>query len=97
MNQSEFLEITRNLLKAREKSCVQGGFSSASHWWKNWREIFKPVTKCCTRNRVITGRHFVTSTQKCRDLILFVYGTTFVTLLRCHCKGSPFSRVYLKP
>ena len=44
MNQSEFLAITCNLLKAREKSRVQGaigfGFAFASHWLKNWREIF---------------------------------------------------------
>ena len=44
MNQSEFLAITCNLLKAREKSRVQGAigfrFAFASHWLKNWREIF---------------------------------------------------------
>ena len=41
MNQSEFLAITCNLLKAREKSRAQGaiGFDFASHWLKNWREI----------------------------------------------------------
>ena len=41
MNQSEFLAITCNLLKAREKSRVQGaiGFGFASHWLKNWHEI----------------------------------------------------------
>ena len=56
MNQSEFLAITCNLLNAREKSRVQGaiGFGFASHWLKNWREVFKPVTKRSNRNRVIT-------------------------------------------
>ena len=38
MNQLEFLAITCNLLKAREKSLVQlFGFAFASHWLKNWR------------------------------------------------------------
>ena len=47
MNQSEFLAITCNLLKAREKSRVQRtiGFGFASHWLKNWHEIFRPITK----------------------------------------------------
>ena len=45
-----------NFLKARETLCVQGaiGFGSASHWLKNWREIFKPISERCHRNRVIT-------------------------------------------
>ena len=45
MNQSGFLAISCNLLKAREKSRVQGavGFGLISHWLKNWREIFKPI------------------------------------------------------
>ena len=56
MNQSEFLAITCNLLKAREKSREQGaiGFGFAPHWLKYWREIFKPITKCSNRNQVIT-------------------------------------------
>ena len=42
MNQSQFLAIICNLLKAREKSRVNGaiGFGFASHWLKNWRESF---------------------------------------------------------
>ena len=56
MNQSEFLLITSNSLKGREKSCVHGtiGFGFASHWLKNWRESFKPITKRSNRNHVIT-------------------------------------------
>ena len=56
MNQSEFLEITCNLLEARKKSPVHGaiGFGFASHWLKNWRESFKPITKRNNRNYVIT-------------------------------------------
>ena len=56
MNQSQFLAITRNSLEAREKSRVHGaiGFGFASHWLKNWRESFKPITKRSNRNHVIT-------------------------------------------
>ena len=56
MNQSQFLAITCNSLEAREKSRVYGaiGFGLASHWLKNWRESFKPITKRSNRNHVIT-------------------------------------------
>ena len=56
MNQSQFLAITCNSLKAREKLRVQGaiGFGFASHWLKNWRESFEPITKRSNRNHVIT-------------------------------------------
>ena len=56
MNQSQFLAITCNSLKAREKSRVNVaiGFGFASHWLKNWRESFKPITKRSNRNHVIT-------------------------------------------
>ena len=56
MNQSQFLAITCNSLDAREKSRVQGaiGFGFASHWLKNWRNSFKPMTKRTNRNHVIT-------------------------------------------
>ena len=57
MNQSEFIAITCNLLKAREKSHAQDtiGFGFASNWLKKRREILKPVTKCYNLNRVITS------------------------------------------
>ena len=29
------------------------GFGLASHWLKNWRESFKPITKCSNHNHVI--------------------------------------------
>ena len=40
------------MLKAREKSCEQGaiGFGFASHWMKNWRETFNPVTERSNRD-----------------------------------------------
>ena len=46
-NQSQFLAITCYSLEAREKSRLHGaiGFGFASHWLKNWRESFKPITK----------------------------------------------------
>ena len=56
MNQSQFLAITCNSLKAREKSRVHGaiGFGFVSHWLKNWHESFKPITKRSNRKHVIT-------------------------------------------
>ena len=63
-NQSQFLEITCNSLEAREKSRVHGAidFGFASHWQKNWRESFKPITKRSNRNHVITfDRHLKTA------------------------------------
>ena len=56
MNQSQFLAITCNSLKAREKSRVHDaiGFGFASHWLKNWRDSFKPITKRSNHNHVIT-------------------------------------------
>ena len=56
MNQSEFLAVTCNFLKAREKSRVQGaiGIGFGSHWLKTLRNIFKPITKRGNRNRVIS-------------------------------------------
>ena len=56
MNQSEFLAIICNSLKVREKWRIHGaiGFGFASHWLKNWREAFKPITKRSNRNHVIT-------------------------------------------
>ena len=55
-NQSQFLEITCNSLKAQEKSHVHDaiGFGFASHWLKNWRESFKSITKRSNRNYIIT-------------------------------------------
>ena len=53
-NQSQFLEITCNTLKEREKSRVHGAIAFASHWLKNWRESFKPITKRSNRNYIIT-------------------------------------------
>ena len=56
INQSQFLAIIWNLLKAREKSRVNGaiGFGFASRWLKNWCESFKPIIKRSNRNHAST-------------------------------------------
>ena len=56
MNQSQFLAIICNSPEAREISRVHGaiGFGFASHWLKNWRQSFKPITKRSNRDHVIT-------------------------------------------
>ena len=66
MNQSQFLAITCNSLEAREKSRVHGaiGFCFDSHWLKNWRESFKPITKRSNRNHVITFDVNISNTRK---------------------------------
>ena len=59
-NSSQFLAITCNSLEAREKSRAYGaiGFGFASHWLKNWRDCFKPITKRSSPIHVITfGNH----------------------------------------
>ena len=64
VNQSEFIAVTRNLHKTRKKSHVQGGigFDFASQWLKNWRGIFKPITKRNNRNHIVTfDSHLKTS------------------------------------
>ena len=56
-NQSQYPATTCNSLKAREESRVHGaiGFGLGSHWLKNWRQSFKPITKRGNRNHVITS------------------------------------------
>ena len=70
MNQSQFLAITCNSFKEREKSRVHGaiGFGFASHWLKNWRESLKPITKRSNRNHVITfDSHLKTALMRTPD------------------------------
>ena len=67
MNQLlQFLAITCNSLKAREKSRVHGmiGFGFASQWLKNWHESFKPITKRSNRNHVITFENHLKTALK---------------------------------
>ena len=77
MNQSQFLAITCNSLAAREKSHVQGaigfGFGFASHWLKNWRKSFNPITKRSNRSHVITfDSHLKTALLPLLLLLVFV-------------------------
>ena len=45
------------------------GFGFASHWLKNWREFFKPITKRGNRNHVITfDSHLKTATGRERQI-----------------------------
>ena len=70
MNQSQFLAITCNSLEARERSRVHGaiGFGFASHWLKDWRESFKPITKRSNRNNGITFDSHLKTAHLCNDL-----------------------------
>ena len=72
MNQSQFLAITCNWHKAREKSRVHGaiGFASASHWLKNWRESLRLITKRSNRNHVITFDSHLKTALSMRMLIV---------------------------
>ena len=54
INQSQFLAITWNSLEAREKSQVHGAIGFASHWFKYWRDSFKPISKRSNSNHVLT-------------------------------------------
>ena len=80
MSQSQSLAITCNSLKGREKSRVHGaiGFGFASHWLKNWRESFKPITKRSNRNHVITfDSHLKTALRRVTIVILRIRKFTF--------------------
>ena len=85
MNQSQFLAIICNSLEAREKSRVHGAidFGFASHWLKNWRESFKPITKHSNRNHVITFDSHLKSTLNCETKC----GNSFAS-----CHAVPFSK-----
>ena len=50
MNQTKFLASTCDLLKAQASI----GFGLAFYLLRNWREIFKAITKRSNFNRVIT-------------------------------------------
>ena len=56
------MEITCNLLKAREKSHVQGTFGFASHWLKNSCEIIKVIARRGNRSHTITFDSHLKST-----------------------------------
>ena len=71
MNQSQFLAIICNSLEAREKSRVHGAYMVASHWLKNSRESFKPITTPSNRNNVIPfDSHLKTALNKMKTILL---------------------------
>ena len=74
MNQSEYLAITCNLVKAREKSRVQEviGFGFASNWLKNLRETFKTITKCSNHNRLTTSDSHLKAALNCFCHLLLI-------------------------
>ena len=74
MNQSKFLAIICNSLKAREESRVHDaiGFGLACHWLKNWRKSFKPITKRSNSNHVITFDSHLKTALYIDLLVLFV-------------------------
>ena len=86
MNQSKFLVITCNSLKAREKSRVHGaiGFGFASHWLKNWRQSFKPITKRSNRNHVITFDGHLRTALRSKPLLIVCLGRE---VLKAHFLG----------
>ena len=59
------------------------GFGFASHWLKNWRESFKPITKRSNRNHVITFD---------RRLKTALFGV--VCGLRCYNIGGNINRLF---
>ena len=75
MNKSQVLAITCTSLEAREKSRVHGaiGFGSDSHWLKNWRDSFEPITKRSNRNHLVTfDSHLKTALTQCKWKIVIV-------------------------
>ena len=87
MNQSQFLAIACNSLEAREKSRVHAWcnwFGFDSHWLKNWRESFKPITKRSNPNHGIT---FDSHLETALTLLMFnLFDTKFF------CFISPTTR-----
>ena len=105
MNQSQFLAITCNSLEAREESRVQGaiGLGFASHWLKNWRESFKPITKRTNHNHVITfDSHLKTALIRWRKVngrSSYPYALTLWNSWHVctHHKVSPLHKVQAQP
>ena len=93
MNQSQFLAIICNSVEAREKSRVRGaiGFGFASHWLKNWRESFKPITKRSNRNHVITFASYLKTALSVNMII-----ESSVQQLRSHAeRATKTSQTYI--
>ena len=55
------LLLTQGAGKSRVQRTIGSGF--VSHWLKNWRETFNPITKRCNRNLVLN--YFQQSFENC--------------------------------
>ena len=44
MNQSEFKANTCNRHQARENACERDAIGFNSHWLREWREFYQPIT-----------------------------------------------------
>ena len=98
MNQSQFLAITCNSLEAREKSRVHGaiGFGFASHWLKNWRDSFKPITKRSNRNHVITSDGHLKTAVTIRRNPVNVYHQRNTRWWNWVCSATTMLQKYLR-
>ena len=83
VNQSQFLAITCDLLKAQEKSRVHGaiGFAFASHWLKNCHESFEPITKHSKHNHVVTFDSHLKTALSSSSMVLVLYIFTMLGVL----------------
>ena len=83
------------MLKAREKSRVHGaiGFGFDSHWLKNWRESFKPITKRSNRNHVIT---FDTHLKTALTVITAITEITFFPIVHLILPSAILNKVHGK-
>ena len=90
MNQSQFLAITCNSLEVLEKSRVRGaiGFGFDSHWLKNWRESFRPITKRSNRNHVIT---FDSHLKTALFIIILFHYAPLKSLVQNYYRPSDFT------
>ena len=86
MNQSQFLAISCNSLEGREKSRLHGaiGFGFASHWLKNWRDSFQPITKRSNHNDVITFDSHLKTVVTCALESVYLISSRFCILLYSH-------------
>ena len=78
MNQSQFLAITCSSLEAQEKSRVRGAIGFASHWLKNWRDSFKPITKRSNRNHVITFDSHLKTALIIKKIVVVVINVSYL-------------------
>ena len=97
VNQSRSIAITCNSLEAREKSRVRGaiGFGFTSHWLKNWRDSFKPITKRSNRNHVIAfDSHLKTALINLFDTTISLFHLPTDAVVQFPNKLTPAGVIY---